>query len=141
MVALAFFVLSAALVAVTVALVLLVTFGAVNIPPLETVPALADHVTAVLLVPCTVALNCWVLPEARLALPGAMVTLTAAGAFTVTIALAFLVVSAALVAVTVTLVALVTLGAVNRPPLDTVPPVAAQVTAVLLVPFTVATNC
>lgn len=49
---------SATLVAVTVTLVLLETLGAVNMPPLETVPELADHVTAVLLVPCTRAVNC-----------------------------------------------------------------------------------
>ena len=57
-IALAFLVVSAALVAVTVTFVLLVILGAVNNPPLETVPAVADHVTAVLLEPCTVAANC-----------------------------------------------------------------------------------
>jgi len=57
-VALDFFVVLALLVAVTVTLVLLLTFGAVNMPPLETVPAVADQVTAVLLVPTTVAENC-----------------------------------------------------------------------------------
>jgi len=56
--ALAFLVLSAALVAVTVTLVLLATAGAVNIPPLETLPEVADHSTTVLVVPCTDALNC-----------------------------------------------------------------------------------
>jgi hypothetical protein len=44
-VALDFFVVLALLVAVTVTLVLLLTFGAVNMPPLETVPAVADQVT------------------------------------------------------------------------------------------------
>jgi hypothetical protein len=140
-VAFAFLVLSAALVAVTVTLVLLVTVGAVNIPPLETVPPVADQATAVLLVPCTVALNCWVLPEATLALPGDTVRLIAPGAFTVMVALAILVASATLVAVTVTLVVLVTLGAVNIPVLETVPPVADQVTAVLVVPRTRIPNC
>ena len=53
-----FFVGSATLVAVTLTLVLLVTVGAVNIPVLETVPAVAAQVTAVLLVPWTVAVNC-----------------------------------------------------------------------------------
>ena len=53
-----FMVVLATLVAVTVTLVLLVTLGAVNRPPVEIVPALADQVTAVLLVPCTVAVNC-----------------------------------------------------------------------------------
>jgi hypothetical protein len=49
---------SAALVALTVTLVLLVTIGAVKKPVLEIVPELADQDTAVLLVPCTVAENC-----------------------------------------------------------------------------------
>ncbi len=51
----------AALVAVIVAVVVLLTFGAVNKPPDVTVPALAFHVTAVLLVPVTKATNdtCW----------------------------------------------------------------------------------
>jgi hypothetical protein len=53
-----FVVLSAALVAVTETFVLALTLGAVNIPVLETVPALAAQLTAVLLVPWTVALNC-----------------------------------------------------------------------------------
>ena len=57
-VALDFLVVSALLVAVTVTFVLLVTVGAVNMPPLETVPAVEDHPTPVLLVPCTVAENC-----------------------------------------------------------------------------------
>jgi hypothetical protein len=56
--ALAFLVVSAVLMAVTVTLVGLVTLGAVNMPPLETVPEVADHVTVVLLVPCTQAANC-----------------------------------------------------------------------------------
>ena len=72
--ALAFLVVSAALVAVTVTLVLLVTAGAVNTPLLETVPEDADQVTAVLVVPCTEALNCWVPPDVRVALPGETVT-------------------------------------------------------------------
>src|SRR6266581_815918 len=42
--ALDFFVVSAALVAVTVTLVLLLTVGAVNSPPLEMLPAVADQV-------------------------------------------------------------------------------------------------
>jgi hypothetical protein len=62
--AIAFFVLSAALVAMTVTLISLVTAGAVTTPVFDTEPALALQVTAVLLVPCTVALNCWRFPEA-----------------------------------------------------------------------------
>jgi hypothetical protein len=49
--ALAFFVESAALVAVMVTLVLVETLGAVNIPPDEIEPALADQLTDVLVVP------------------------------------------------------------------------------------------
>jgi hypothetical protein len=49
--ALAFFVESAALVAVTVTVVLVETFGAVNIPADETEPPLADQLTEVFVVP------------------------------------------------------------------------------------------
>jgi hypothetical protein len=73
--ALAFFVESATLVAVTVTLVLLVTVGAVNRPLDETVPALELQVTAVLVEPLTAALNCREPAEATLALPGEIVTL------------------------------------------------------------------
>ncbi len=61
------------------------------------------------------------------------------GAVTVTVADADLVVSAVLVAFTVYVPAAV--GAVYRPVDETVPPVANQVTAVLVVPVTVAVNC
>ncbi|HZP17350.1 MAG TPA: hypothetical protein VFB00_05260 [Terriglobales bacterium] len=137
--ALAFFVVSAALVAVMVTLVLLVTLGAVNRPLLEMDPAVADQVTDVLVAPCTEAVNCCVAPELTVADDGETDTLTlGAGALTATVALAFLVASAALVAVTVTFVLLVTLGAVNNPSAETVPAVADHVTAVLLVPETLA---
>jgi len=53
---------------------------------------------------------------------------------TTTVAAECLVVSAVLVAVTVTLVLLFTAGAVNMPPPETAPAVEDQVTAVLLVP-------
>jgi hypothetical protein len=135
-------VVSAVLVAVTVTLVLLFTAGAVNMPPPETAPAVEDQVTAVLLVPCTVAANCWVLPDATLALFGETATLTVgAEGVTVTVALEVFVVSARLLAVTVTFVELVTAGAVNIPPLETDPAVEDHPTAVLLVPNTVAANC
>ena len=133
--------MSAALVAVTVTAVLLLTAGAVNIPALEMLPAVADQVTVVLLVPCTVAANCCVLPEVRVELVGETVRLIGVAAVTETIALAFLVISAALVAVIVTLVLLLTLGAVNNPLLETVPALADHVTAVFVVPCTVAANC
>ena len=61
---------SAELVAVTVTLVSAVTAGAVTTPAFETEPALTLQMTAVLLVPCTVALNCWLFPEAMRIAPG-----------------------------------------------------------------------
>lgn len=70
------------------------------------------------------------LPKLRLA--GFRVRMPAA-AFTVTVALADFVLSATLVAVTVTAFVEVTVGAVNSPVVLTVPEVADQVTAVLLV--------
>jgi hypothetical protein len=66
---------------------------------------------------------------------------TAAGAFTVTVALADLLVSAVLVAFTVTVRSAVTAGAVNRPDGLIVPPVADQVTDHLKLFATVAVNC
>ena len=65
----------------------------------ETLPAVADQVTAVLLVPVTVAENCSVLPVRSDADVGESEIAT--GAATVTVAEADLVLSAALVAVTV----------------------------------------
>ncbi len=81
-------------------------------------------------------------PDVKLVLVGetVMVTLEVGGAMATT-ALAFFVASAALVAVTVTFVLLVTLGAVNNPLLETVPPLELQVTLVLVEPFTVELNC
>jgi hypothetical protein len=64
------FVVSAWLVAVTVAVVVEVTEGAVKSPVLEMVPAEAVHVTAVFVEPLTVAVNCWVLPADSVALVG-----------------------------------------------------------------------
>ncbi len=72
----AFFEGSATLVAMIVAVVATVTFGARNKPVGETVPAVADQVTATLLVSLTVALNCPLPPEVTLALPGEICTLT-----------------------------------------------------------------
>ena len=72
--ALALWLESAALFAVMVTLLLLVTVGGVNRPELDIIPALADQLTAVLLVPWTVAENCWVPPEATLALVGERTT-------------------------------------------------------------------
>ncbi len=62
-------------------------------------PAVADQVTAVLLEPLTLAVNCCVPPVSSEAEIGEIVTAT--GALTVTVADAVLVVSATLVAVIV----------------------------------------
>jgi len=71
------------------------------------------------------------LPKAMIV--GLAVSLPIADAVTATVALAYLVVSATRVALTVTVVFAVTVGAVNSPVVLTVPAVADQVTAVLLV--------
>ena len=44
--------------------------GAVKKPDDEMLPALTDQVTAVLLVPSILAVNCWVPPEVMVALVG-----------------------------------------------------------------------
>src|SRR5437879_4199996 len=85
---------SAALVAVTITVVLVLTAGAVKSPELESDPAVADQVTAVLVEPVTVAVNCWVPAETTEALTGDIETETATGALTVTVADADLLVSA-----------------------------------------------
>jgi hypothetical protein len=132
----------ATLVAVTVAVVLFVTDGAVYIPELEILPALVDQVTAFVEASLTVAANCCVPPDVRLVLPGVIWTLTVEDAAVMeTTALALFVVSATLVAVTVAEVALETVGAVNFPSWVMLPVVVAQVTDVLLVPLTNALNC
>lgn len=140
---LAVLVLSAALVARTVTEVVAETFGAVNMPLPEIVPAEADHVTDVLLEPCTVATNCCPAPDFTDADVGETDTLTSgvAAGTTLTTELALFVLSAELVARTVTAVVLETLGAVKTPALEILPADADQLTAVLLVPCTLAVNC
>jgi hypothetical protein len=98
-VALALLVESAALVAFTVQVP--AVLGAVYSPVEETDPPVADQVTAVFVEPLTVAANCCVPPVLIVALVGAMLMPTVTGALTLTLALAVLVVSAALVALTV----------------------------------------
>ena len=72
-----------------------------NKPLVEIVPPVADQVTAVLVVPVTVAVNCWVPPVCTDAELGLMLTATGGGgAVTVTVTEADFVLSAALVAVT-----------------------------------------
>jgi hypothetical protein len=92
-------VVSAALVAVTVSVP--PVLGAVYKPLEEIVPPVADQVTAVFAVPVTMAVNCCVRPVSSEAEVGEIVIETNGAALTVTVAEADLVVSAALVAVTV----------------------------------------
>lgn len=81
-------------------------------------------------------------PDVRAALVGETVTMMVDPVgLTTTIALAFFAVFALLVAVTVTLVLLVTVGAVKRPLVEIVPADDVQVTAVLVEPRTLALNC
>ena len=68
---------------------------------LEIVPPVADQVTAVFVLPVTVAVNCCVPPVCSDADVGLMLTATGGGAVTLTLAEADFVLSAALVAVTV----------------------------------------
>ena len=63
------------------------------------IAGLSDQVTAVFEVPATLAVNIWVCEGVRVTLPGVNATLT--GGASDTLALAFLVESATLVAVTV----------------------------------------
>ncbi len=94
----------AALFAVTVTDVVAETAGAVSRPVLEIDPAVVDQTTEVLLVPLTLAVNCCVPAEMRVALVGFKLTaiLVVGGGFTVTVAVALAYVDAVLVAVTVT---------------------------------------
>jgi hypothetical protein len=129
------------LVAVTVTVVVEVTLGAVKRPEVEIEPAVADQVTAVLVEPVTVAVNCWLAPELAVTVVGEIETETVPAGVTVTVAEAEALELAWLVAFTVTLVVEVTVGAVKSPLLEMLPAVADQVTALLKVPVTVALNC
>jgi hypothetical protein len=83
-----------------------------------------------------------VFPDVRLALVGETVTLMVDPVgLTTTIALAFFAVFALLVAVTVTLLLVVTVGAVKKPLVEIVPADDVQVTVVLVEPRTFALNC
>ena len=148
--ALADFVGSALLVVVTVCKPAVA--GAVYRPLVEIVPEVelppttpsTDQVTLVLVVPVTVAANCFVVLAVTLTEVGLMLTPTAV---TVTAALADLLESAMLVAVTVCEPAVA--GAVYSPLVETVPTVESpslmpstdHCTAVFVVPVTVAVNC
>src|SRR5207248_2682594 len=123
------------------------------VPTVEFPPAVpfTDQVTAVLVVPVTAALNCSVCITCTLPLVGEIETVTGGGvAVMLTLALALLLVSATLCALTVTVEGDGTaVGAVYRPAEETLPtvgfppavPFTSHVTAVLVVPVTVALNC
>ena len=128
------------LVAITVAVVDEVTLGAMKTPLAEIAPLLAVQVTPVFEVLLTLAVNCWVPADNRLMELGEIVTLMLADGFTVTEACADLVLSAKLVAVMVAVVDELTLGAVNTPSVEIVPPFALQLTPVFEVLLTVAAN-
>jgi len=98
-----------------------------------------DQVTPVLVVPCTVAVNCAEAPAETVVELGEIETFTT-GTVTVTVAVPFWVVSATLVAVTIGIAAWE--GAVYKP-LEVMvpPPTTDQVTLGLLFPATIALNC
>src|SRR6266540_2482561 len=101
-----------------------------------------DHETPVLLEPLTAAVNCLVWDAARLAVAGPRVIETVG--VSATTALAVLLRSARLPAVTVTFCALpIVAGAVYKPPLEIVPTrgLIDHETPVLLEPLTAAVNC
>jgi len=111
-----------------------------------------DQVTPIFVVPVTVAVNCWVVLTATVAVVGEMVTVMVGGGatgVTVTMAFAVLVESAFATAVTVTCNAVVVVGAVYKPEVEIVPvcalppatPFTCQVTPVSVVPVTAAWNC
>jgi hypothetical protein len=133
---------SAWLVAMTVSVAPL--DGAVYRPDVLMLPNPALQVTAVLLLPVTLAENCTEPSGCTSAVPGVTFTFTETGVvagFTVTAAEAAAVDDAALLAVTVTEEIAVTLGAVSKPLLVMEPAVVDHVTLVLLEPLTEAVNC
>jgi hypothetical protein len=135
----AVFVLSAALVAVTV--IFVAAAGAVSRPLALIEPAEADQVTDLFATePCTVAENCWVAPVRMEEAAGDTETDVTAGAPTVTVADTDLVESATLVAVIVAVTAFA--AAVKRPAALIVPDEVFHVTDLLVeLPCTVAVSC
>jgi hypothetical protein len=125
------FVVSATLVAVTVTFPAVA--GAVKRPLAVIVPPVADQVTDLLVtVPSTVPVNCWVAPVRMEGAAGEMeteLTTGGAGALTVIVAVADLVVSATLVAVIVAVPAVA--AAVKSPAELIVPEEVFQVTDLL----------
>jgi hypothetical protein len=148
--ALADLLVSATLVAVIVTVCAdAIVAGAVYKPDDDTLPTpegLRPHVTAVFEEPVTAAVNCWLVFAVRVLLPGVTVTLTTGGGgVSFTVALFDLLVSATLVAFTVTVCACwIVPGAVYNPSevsVPTAPEPSVQVTAVFVAPLTVALNC
>jgi molybdopterin biosynthesis enzyme MoaB len=133
------FVLSALLVAVTV--IVAAEAPPVKRPACETAPLDADHVTDLSATfPCTAAVNCCVASVRMFAVVGEMETPVTVGALTVTEAEADFVLSARLVAVTVTLPAVA--GAVRTPAAEMVPAEVDHVMPLLeTLPTTLALNC
>ena len=121
------------------------------VPPLELPPTtpFTSQLTAVLLVPDTVALNAWVWPTFTLVLAGETATETGTGALIATVALAEAVDCTVLCAVTFTELDGAAAGAVYKPEEETVPtvelpprtPFTSQINPVLLVPDTDPVNC
>jgi len=133
---------AAILVAVTVIVVVVDTAGAVNNPAPEMEPAVVVQVTAWFEVFVTVAANCTVPPEETVVEAGEIATEIGCDAGpTVTVALADLDGAATLVAVTVIVVVVDTVGAANNPVPEIEPAVVVQVTAWFEVFVTVAANC
>ncbi len=75
----------AALVAVTVAVVAVVTEGAVNNPLVEMIPALVLHLICVLVEPWTTAASCWLAPDGTVTRAGVTVTVMPAALGSTTI--------------------------------------------------------
>jgi hypothetical protein len=104
---------SATLAAVMCAVVSAATDGAVYNPVAEIVPVVHDQTTAGLFALSTEAVNCTVPADGTVGFNGVTVTVTGGGgACTMTFAVADFVLSATLVAVTVTAVSELTAGAV-----------------------------
>ncbi len=113
--------------------------GAVYRPAVEMLPPVEVHVTAELVEPVTVAVNCCVVPVCMEAVDGLTLTAIVEPCVTEMDAEAVFVGSATLDAVTVYVPA--EDGAVYVPELVMLPLVADHVTAVLLVPVTKDVNC
>jgi hypothetical protein len=137
---------SAELVAVTVTEVWeVIVPGVVYRPAALIVPAVAgvmDHVTAVFAAPVTFTVNCWLCPRVKVLVAGLIEMAT--GGLKVIVAIAVLLVSAALVALTVTVCGEFRIcGAVYKPDASIEPtPVGLmdQITLVLELPVTALEN-